>query len=222
MEPRIQIEQYLNEGLEQLGLGGLSLPLDRIIDYFEMLLSANESLNLISPRQELKTRVAVHLLDSLSPLLWSGWPRALSALDLGSGGGLPAIPLALVFPEWELTLVEATGKKAQFLSSVKDRLKLDGVSILNKYLEPDKNQEGRQFDLISARGVSNLKKLAAIAGPRLKPGGLLLAFKGPQASTELQEAKDKLKKWRLRLDDRLDFTLPLVEASRTLILLVKE
>lgn len=221
MEPQSQIRAYLEEGLEQLGLSGSSLDLDKLIAYFEMLLRANDSLNLISSRQDLRTRVAVHLLDSLTPLLWTDWPRSLSALDLGSGGGLPAIPLSLAFPDWELCLVEATGKKTVFLASVKDSLQLANIRIMNKYLEPDKNPEGQLFDLISARGVSDLKKLSAIAGPRLKPGGRLLAFKGPQASTEFAAAEPKLKQWKLKLDDRIDFVLPLVEAKRSLIRLIK-
>ena len=221
MEPQLQIEDYLHEGLERLGLSGLDLPIAELSLYFKMLLRANDSLNLISSKQDLKTRVAVHLLDSLTPLIWDNWPQVLSAMDLGSGGGLPAIPLALVFPDWEMTLVEATGKKTLFLESVKESMQLERVSILNKFLEPDKNQEGLQFDLISARGVSNLKKLAAIAGPRLKCGGYLLAFKGPQASSELDEAAPKLKSWKLKLEDRIDFVLPLVEAKRTLLLLSK-
>lgn len=217
----MQIEEYLQEGLDQLGLSSFSLPIARLTAYFELLLTANDSLNLISAKQDLRTRVAVHLLDSLTPLLWDNWPPNLSAMDLGSGGGLPAIPLSLIFPEWKMTLVEATGKKAVFLESVKAALHLERISILNKYLEPDKNKEGQQFDLITARGVSDLKKLAAIAGPRLKSGAYLLAFKGPQAASELAEAEPKMKKWKLKLEDRLDFVLPMVEAKRTLLLLVK-
>lgn len=221
MEQKLQIKEYLADGLDQLGLDASLLPLDKIIAYFELLLQANNSLNLISAKQDLKTKVAVHLLDSLTPLLWSDWPLILSVMDLGSGGGLPAIPLSLAFPDWEMTLAEATGKKTSFLSLVKDELNLNQISILNKYLEPDKNTEGFEFEMISARGVSDLKKLASIAGPRLKSGGWLLAFKGPRASEELAEANTKLKKWNLKLDQKIDFTLPLTEAKRTLLRLIK-
>lgn len=93
MEQNLQVMEYLTEGLKQLSLNVSSLALDKMVNYFELLLQANDSLNLISPKQDLKTRVGVHLLDSLTPLLWSDWPQTLSAMDLGSGGGLPAIPL---------------------------------------------------------------------------------------------------------------------------------
>lgn len=104
---------------------------------------------------------------------------------------------------------------------VKDRLDLGKISILNKYLEPEKNTEGLKYDLISVRGVSNLTKLAAIAGPRLKPGAWLLAFKGPRATEELDEAAQVLKKWRLKLEQRIDFDLPLADAKRCLLRLIK-
>lgn len=218
---QLGIKENLLLGLEQLGLELDPAALDKMISYFEKLLKANDSLNLISAKQDLKTRVAVHLLDSLTPRLWLDWPAVLSAMDIGSGGGLPAIPLALSFPDWRMTLVEATGKKTAFLATVKDELGLNQIEIINRYLEPDKNPENLAFDLISARGVSDLKKLVALAGPRLKPGGWLLAFKGPRASDELSEAKSKLKQWRLSLEQRIDFTLPVVAAQRTLLRLVK-
>lgn len=222
VEPYLQARDYLRAGLDGLGLDYTALDLDRIMAYFERLLTANAALNLISPKQDLRTRVAVHLVDSLSPLLWTDWPARLNGLDLGSGGGLPAIPLAIARPGWELTLAEATGKKTLFLESVQSGLGLDNIQVLNKFLEPDKNPENLRLDLVSARAVSDLKKLAAIAGPRLRPGGLLLAFKGPQVDQELPEAAAKLKKWRLRLLDRKDFRLPLVEAGRSLLRFIKE
>jgi len=193
---------------------------DRLLDYFELLLARNEKVNLISSRQTRPVQVAVHLVDSLTPLLWPDWPGRARALDLGSGGGLPALPLALARPDWHWDLAEATGKKAAFLREAKAALGLKRVRVLADYLKPGDRSPGR-YDFITARGLAPLDRLAALAGPRLGPGGRFLAFKGPRGEQELRAGASALAAWKLRLDRRLDLTLPLAEARRTLFLFVK-
>jgi 16S rRNA (guanine527-N7)-methyltransferase len=221
MDQLLEIKSLLCEGLAELGLTFGEPVIDRLVDYFDLLIRKNEVLNLISPRQDIRTRVAVHLVDSLTPLFWDKWPGELQALDIGSGGGLPAVPLALVFPGWKYTLAEATAKKAVFLAEVKEALGLDRLTIRNRHLEPNKNMEGVVYDLVTARAVSELKKLAPLAAPRVARGGYFLAFKGPQGSRELTEADKELRRQKLHLVDQIDFVLPLVEARRSLFLFEK-
>ncbi len=209
-------------GLAQLNLNVPLETQDRVLDYFVLLLEKNQTLNLISARQDSVTRVFVHLVDSLTPLLWTDWPKKARVLDIGSGGGLPGFPLALVFPGWQITLAESIGKKAAFLSEVANVMNLSQVSVLNSFLEPGRNRNHSLFDIITARAVKDLKQLAGIVGPRLRKGGRFLAFKGPQADQELAEARPVLEKWRLGLADRRDCVLPLVEARRCLLLFTKD
>ncbi|MDR2724562.1 MAG: class I SAM-dependent methyltransferase [Candidatus Adiutrix sp.] len=142
------------------------------------------------------------------------WPGA-------RGGGLPALPLALARPGWHWSLAEATGKKAGFLREVQTALGLDHIQVFADYLKPGVNPQSRFYDLITARGLAGLGRLAALAGPRLSPGGRLLAFKGPKGEQELQAGSAALAAWGLELDRRLDLTLPLVEARRILLLFTK-
>ena len=130
-------------------LAALDLPLDpeikdRLLAYFELLLARNENINLISARQARPAQVVVHLVDSLTPLLWPDWPAQGQALDLGSGGGLPALPLALARPDWFWDLAEATGKKAAFLREVQAALNLTRVQVFSDYLKPEQKGPGRE------------------------------------------------------------------------------
>ena len=208
-------------------LAALGLELDhevkgRLLTFFELLLDRNKKINLISPRQARPVQVVVHLVDSLIPLLWPDWPTQGRALDLGSGGGLPALPLALARPDWFWDLAEATGKKAAFLLEAQAALNLTRVQIFADYLKPGVKGPGRSYDLITARGLADLGRLAALAAPRLAPGGRLLAFKGPKGEEELKTGAKALTAGKLELARRLDLTLPLVEASRSLFLFIKQ
>ena len=220
-EQRGLIYESLVGGLSELGLSLSDDYLNRLIDYFILLLAKNENLNLISPKQDMPTKVAVHLVDSLTPLLWDNWPEECTALDIGSGGGLPAIPLSLYFTEWSYHLYEATGKKADFLNEVKEKLLLNNVTVFNQFIQPGKNSEGQTYNLISARAVTNMSKLVDLAGPRLKSGGVLLAFKGPLGEQEIKEASPILRKRKLNLLDCLTFKLPYINANRSLYVFEK-
>lgn len=211
----------LTDSLAVLSIKISEAATSRLLRYFTLLLQKNEHVNLISPRQDLQTKIIIHLTDSLTPLIWPGLPKRATAMDFGSGGGLPAIPLAIVRPEWRYALVEATGKKTTFLGEAREILNLENISISNKFLESAKNPENILYDLITARGVSDLKKLFAIAAPRLNRGGFFIAFKGPQGEQELRDAADEMEKRKLILHASLNFKLPLVDAERRLFIFQK-
>ena len=216
------VNSILSESLEALGITIHREAQSKLIAYLAILLEKNERVNLISSKQDLRTKTIIHLVDSLTPLMWSDWPTGrIKALDFGSGGGLPAIPLSIAQPECLYTLIESTGKKAAFLAEARDSLALDNVVVINTFLEPGKNAENSFYDLITARGVSDLKNLFSIAGPRLPKGGFFIAFKGPQGEQELKDSSAELKKRKLALFESLTFKLPFVEAERRLYIFQK-
>jgi len=212
-----EIRNVLCKGLSQFNVDLTDFQIDNILKYFQLLTDKNKIINLISSKQDLETQIVVHLLDSLSLLIWPNFKANVSALDFGSGGGLPAIPLSIARPRWKYCLTEATGKKVSFLAEVKDALNLGNVTLLNRYLDYNINPEKVFYDLITARGVGSLDKLLPIAAPRLKGDGMFVAYKGPQAGHELETSKHMLNKCNLRLVDRLDLKLPLLEAERSLL-----
>lgn len=215
------IAQVLSDSLAALAIQVDEKARSKILAYFALLLAKNEKMNLISPRRDISTKVIIHLADSLTPLMWPALPAKAEAMDFGSGGGLPAIPLAIACPDWRYTLIESTGKKTAFLGEVREALALGNVTIKNTFLEPGKNPENTRFGLITARGVSDLRKLFSIAAPRLNKGGFFIAFKGPQGEHELAEAEAEMSKRKLALRDCLTFKLPLVEAERRLFIFQK-
>jgi 16S rRNA (guanine527-N7)-methyltransferase len=217
-----EIKLWLSQGLKELDIDLGQKTILALIRYFHILLLKNKSVNLISSKMPLRDMVAVHLLDSLTALKWKSWPAEGLALDLGSGGGLPAVPLSLAKPAWAFTLAEATAKKAIFLAEVKESLGLNNVTVVNDFLKAGLKADGFSFDLVSARAVGELKKLMPLAAASLKNGGLFLAFKGPRGEEELSAAQSEIKKRKMKLLQRIDLTLPLVQAERHLYLFEKQ
>lgn len=188
--------------------------------YWEYLLQKNQYINLISRIGEIEVRFISHIIDSLTGLLFD-WPKELNYLDLGSGGGLPGLPLKICNPGWSATLVESKAKKANFLAEVSQALGLSHVSVRNSYLDPRSSWPGPVNDLVTTRGLASLKESLPLIAPALKAGGRYLAYKGPKGNDELEEAKQILKKHSMQLIELKELTLPIVNLPRSLFLFQK-
>lgn len=163
--------------------------LDRLERYVALLLAANRRMNLTRVTDPIDV-ARLHLLDSLAalPLLDEAGPRL--AVDLGSGGGLPAIPLAIARPGVRWLLVDSVGKKVRELQGFARELRLDAVAataVRAEELGRDPTWRGRA-DLVTARACATLPSVAELALPLLRPAGQLLAWKGP-----LTERDDELR-----------------------------
>lgn len=162
---------------------------ERMGAYLDRLLETNQSFNLtaVTSPDEAWTR---HVADSLSlvPDL-AELATGSRVVDLGSGGGLPAIPLALALPHLHFTLVESTGKKARFLADTADFLGLKNVVVSNERAEDFGQGVSREsFDAATSRALSRLPVLLELSLPLLRVGGIKLAIKGDQAEQEAEEA----------------------------------
>jgi 16S rRNA (guanine527-N7)-methyltransferase len=168
----------------------------KLDQYLDLLLSANQSMNL-TRINDLESARTGHVGDALTVCKWIR-PADLHLADLGSGGGIPGIPLAIVYPDKQMKLIEATGKKARFLSEAAQAIGLTKVQVVN--LRGEQFVDGRgKFDVVLARAVAQIDELAAWAWPLLKKGGRLLALKGPKAQAELEEGKKVLTRLKARL-----------------------
>ena len=190
------IPAFVAEDLERLEIDLPDGALDRLERYLDLLLKANETTNLtaIRHREQAWSRLIV---DSLTPL--PGVPDAaegetLRLIDVGTGAGLPGMPLAIARPDVAVTLVDGTGKKVRFLESVVEQLGLENVTPLHARIEDvgqDPAHRGR-YDVVTNRAVGPLRVVLEYSLPLLKVGGVTLAMKGPKAETELRESGDAL------------------------------
>ncbi|MBI1302501.1 MAG: 16S rRNA (guanine(527)-N(7))-methyltransferase RsmG [Phycisphaera sp.] len=160
--------------------------------YLGMLFAANERFNLTRiDRESAWSRHVIDALTLLAPI--EGLERATTAIDIGSGGGVPGIPLAIARPDIAWTLLEATGKKARFLEAVVRTLGLANVEVVQSRAEIAARGPLREaFDVATSRAVGALGGLATISVPFLRIGGVMLAIKGARAADELAEAKQRL------------------------------
>lgn len=161
--------------------------------YYEILLDWNKKINLISRKEQ--NIIEKHFLDSILFLpeidgLCRGVARNTpTILDIGSGGGFPGIPLAIMNHKWKFTLCESTTKKANFLNIIVNELGLKNVEIINARVEAGLKPASTKYDFVTARAVDKLDILIKYAIPLLKPGGYLLAYKSKNIEEEIKNIK---------------------------------
>jgi len=160
--------------------------------YLEILLRENAKYNLtaITDPEEIRQK---HFADSLALLDDAPCPvpQGASLLDVGSGGGFPGVPLKLARPDVALTLLEATGKKAEFLKALCEELGIE-AAVMNARAEQAAHDPAQreQYDVVVARAVAALPMLCELCLPFVRPGGVFAAYKGPKekAVIELETA----------------------------------
>jgi len=177
MTDRSALQSRLEQGIAALGLALPPEAVPRLLDYLALLERWNAAYNLTAIRDpaEMVTR---HLLDSLAIL---PYVHGDTLADLGTGPGLPGIPLAIAAPGRQIVLVDSNGKKVRFLREAIRALKLEGVRAVQSRVEA---VEGR-FDCITARAFATLADMLAWGGHLLAPHGTWLAMKGKVPAEEL-------------------------------------
>ena len=160
--------------------------------YHEMLVEANARMNLTRVPDDPAEAVDRNYLDCVAPLA-GGFPDAATAVDVGSGAGFPGIPLAIMLPDTRFTLIDALGKRVDFLREVIDRLGLNAVALHLRAEDAARREDLREgFDLAVARAVAPMNVLCEYLLPLVKLGGHMLALKGPGLDDELTQAGNAL------------------------------
>ncbi|MBU0500686.1 MAG: 16S rRNA (guanine(527)-N(7))-methyltransferase RsmG [Gammaproteobacteria bacterium] len=172
----------LDQGLERMGLAMPPDVREGLLSYLALLMKWNNSFNLTAVRDPLEM-VPRHLLDSLSIY---PYVRGPAVLDVGTGPGLPGIPLALLLPEVRFTLLDSNGKKIRFVRQAALELGLSNLTTVQQRIE--EYHPSRAFDTVMARAFTTLSDLYALCGHHIMPGGCLLAMKGT-ANAIMEESR---------------------------------
>lgn len=196
---------------------------DQFEQYFHILVEWNEKMNLtgITERDKVYEK---HFYDSLLLAAHVNMEDVVTMADIGSGAGFPGIPLHILFPHVQLTIVDSLNKRIQFLNHLVQELGLTGVECLHGRAEEvaRKPQYRDQFDLVTARAVARLNVLNEFCLPFVKTGGLFAAMKGTNPAEEIDEAAKSLQvlQGSFLADHKL--TLPVEQSERHIILIAKK
>ena len=184
-----------NESLKLMGFGDVSNISKSFLDYHNLILEWNSKINLISSNtvdsileRHFLDSMSVHLVDSL--LNFDLMEDAIDVLDLGTGAGLPGVPLKISHPNWKLTLLDSTSKKIDFLQELCSKLTLKHVNFISDRAENAAHLQAyrEKFDLVISRAVADLKVLVELMLPFCKMGGAVVAMKGGKAEQEIKMA----------------------------------
>ena len=192
-----------------MGLGSNPEQIKKQAKYLKLLLAANKNINLTGIRNP-REAVIKHTLDSLSA---SGAIEGTNIVDIGTGGGTPGIPLAIALPEKKFFLVEATQKKANFLSEVTKSLKLENVEII---CERGENITNLSADTVVSRAFGSLNYLVTTSRQMVSKGGLFLAMKGKINPDEIKGLINGFSVLQIQ-----EIEVPYLEATRHFVFIKK-
>jgi 16S rRNA (guanine527-N7)-methyltransferase len=218
----------LQDGAREFGVELTDAQIDQFNAYYRHLVEWNARVNLTAITGYSEVEV-LHFLDSLSVaralpgLTGFGKPVRSRLIDVGAGGGFPGVPLAIAFPHLQVTLLEATGKKAIFLDFLTRALSLDNATVLKGRAEDlGRRAEYReQFDFATARAVAELRTLVEYVLPFLRSGGILAASKGADAAEESERAAHAISALGGQLRELIPIRLPTLNEPRYLVVVEK-
>lgn len=178
--------------------------------YFELLVEWNEKINLtaITEKEEVYLK---HFYDSIAPILQGLIEnQEIKLLDIGAGAGFPSLPMKILYPQLDVTIIDSLNKRINFLQLLAEELDLEGIHFYHGRAEDfaqDKSFRA-QFDIVTARAVARMQVLSELTIPYLKVGGKLLALKASNAPEELTEAKNALNLLFSKVENNISYTLP--------------
>jgi 16S rRNA (guanine527-N7)-methyltransferase len=205
------LSEALKTGLQELAITLDEAQIAKIIAYLALLIKWNSVYNLTSVRDP-NEMVKLHLLDSLAAA--HAFEDAKNVLDVGSGGGLPGIILAIVYPELRVSMIDTVNKKTAFLTQAKAELGLRNVTVHTGRVE--QLSVPQKFDVITSRAFSELNNFINWSAHVLDAGGRFIAMKGILPSDEIERMPAG---WEVERIESL--TVPGLDAARHLIVVKK-
>lgn len=218
---RMKSEQFVAM-LAEKGISLSPMQVEQFEVYYHTLVEWNEKMNLtaITEKDEVYLK---HFYDSISAAFYFDFSKPIQLCDVGAGAGFPSIPLKIVFPSIEVTIVDSLNKRITFLNHLADTLKLDHVHFIHDRAETfGVNPNHREvYDVVTARAVARMSVLSELCLPLVKPGGFFIAMKASHASEELDTGKKAISLLGGIVEKTYTFTLPIEESERNIVVIKK-
>lgn len=209
---RVAIADVLNQGIKNLKLDLNHGQVEKLLDYLALLNKWNSVYNLTSVRDPMQM-VTLHVLDSLAAV--PAFKDAKNVLDVGAGGGLPGMVLAISRPDMKVSMIDTVHKKTAFLNQVKAELELSNVTVYTKRVE--QLEVKTKFDVITSRAFADLSDFVNWSGHVLAEGGQFIALKGTAPAEERERLPEP---WKVQKLEPLE--VPGLDAERHLVFIEAE
>ncbi|WP_040206668.1 16S rRNA (guanine(527)-N(7))-methyltransferase RsmG [Neobacillus jeddahensis] len=218
----MNIEQF-TANLREKGITLSEKQLDQFETYFTTLVEWNEKMNLTAITE--KTEVYLkHFYDSITASFYFDFTKPFHLCDVGAGAGFPSIPLKIIFPDIEVTIVDSLNKRISFLHHLAEVLHLENVHFVHDRAETfGVNPNYREsFDVVTARAVARMSVLSEFCLPLAKVGGHFIAMKALHAKDELEVGQKAITTLGGKVENIFTFTLPMEDSERTILVIKKE
>ena len=211
-------QEFLEE-LAKLGINLTNDQIDKLARFYQLLVTWNEKINLTTIIKEEEVYLK-HFYDSLTLIKVVDLRQTLTVLDVGTGAGFPGIVLKIVFPNLKITLLDSLTKRINYLNEIIKELDLHDIETVCSRCEEYTKINREKYDLVVARAVSHLKILSEMIIPTVKVNGYFIAMKA-NLNDELEKTIPMLKKLNSELKEIKEFSLPIENSKRTLVVIKK-
>lgn len=217
------MKTVIESGLEELGLTQSvpSCAAQQLAQYGSMLLEKNQVMNLTAIREP--DQVArLHMLDCAALVKLADF-EGKTLIDVGTGAGFPGLPLKILVPSLQVTLLDSLNKRVDWLEEVSQTLSLSHVRVLHARAEEQALVKGYRdsFDFATARAVADLRLLCELCLPYVKPGGMFLSMKSTNSDQELSEAAHAIQLMGGRVKEVVDYTIPGTQVAHRVVCIQK-
>ena len=212
--------ELLKNGFSAMKLSVSDAQIAQLEDFTARMLETNKVMNLtrITDPKEIAEK---HLLDCASLLQAANFSKK-SVVDVGCGAGFPGMPLHILCPSCELTLLDSLGKRIRFLQGCIDAMNLSDIEAVHARAEEFAAKHREQYDFAVSRAVAQLNVLAELSLPLVKQGGAFIAMKSKDTDEELERAKKAIRLLGGEIEKIIDYTIPHTEITHRLVVIRKK
>ena len=211
------MEELLHQGLTALGLPTEGAA--KLVRYGELLVEKNKVMNLTAITEP-KDVATLHFLDSAALLTLADF-KGKKVADIGTGAGFPGMPLKIVEPSLDITLLDSLNKRIDFLKEVCADLGLNDVECIHGRAEEFAANHREDYDIVTSRAVANLQMLSELCLPLVKVGGYFLSMKAVDSEEEVNAAKNAIKTLGGQIEKVVDYAIPGTDVQHRLIFIKK-